>query len=185
MIAILKKVIVYLLGDKKGRKLLLYIGGIATFLLLLPVIAIYGLFGWMSGDDGNVIDRDIVMDYVPDEGQEQIEVMEETCNEIESVFSSYGLSEEDELKAHAMYISYLMGKEEDGDFCDVLAECFRDSSDEKNVYDLAEEAFDVDIPDYQRERIDELYGVTESGRGTVDEPPDESDDTAQAPEPEG
>ena len=37
-----------LLGDKKGRKFLLYVIGIALFIVLLPVIAVYGLFGWMA-----------------------------------------------------------------------------------------------------------------------------------------
>lgn len=45
------KVLQFLVGDKKGRKFLGYVIGIALFIVLLPVIAIYGLFGWMSGGE--------------------------------------------------------------------------------------------------------------------------------------
>ena len=48
-----------LAGDKKGRKFLLYVIGIALFIVLLPVIAVYGLFGWMSGTgSSDLIDYD-------------------------------------------------------------------------------------------------------------------------------
>ena len=49
------KVLQFLVGDKKGRKFLGYVIGITLFIVLLPVIAIYGLFGWMSG--GEVAER--------------------------------------------------------------------------------------------------------------------------------
>ena len=44
-----KKVLAILAGDKNGRKFLGYVVGIALFIVLLPVIAVYGLFGWMAG----------------------------------------------------------------------------------------------------------------------------------------
>ena len=45
------KVLQFLVGDKKGRKFLGYVIGIALFIVLIPVIALYGLFGWMSGGE--------------------------------------------------------------------------------------------------------------------------------------
>ena len=50
--AIGKKVLLLLLGDKKGRKAVGYIIGITVFLALLPLIVVMGLFHWLLGDGG-------------------------------------------------------------------------------------------------------------------------------------
>ena len=50
--AIGKKALLFLLGDKKGRKAVGYIIGIAVFLALLPLIVVMGLLHWLLGDGG-------------------------------------------------------------------------------------------------------------------------------------
>lgn len=50
--AIGKKTLLFLLGDKKGRKAVGYTVGIAVFLALLPLIVAMGLFHWLLGDGG-------------------------------------------------------------------------------------------------------------------------------------
>ena len=50
--AIGKKALLFLLGDKKGRKAVGYTIGIAVFLALLPLIVVMGLFHWLLGDGG-------------------------------------------------------------------------------------------------------------------------------------
>lgn len=50
--AIGKKALLFLLGDKKGRKAVGYTVGIAVFLALLPLIVVMGLFHWLLGDGG-------------------------------------------------------------------------------------------------------------------------------------
>ena len=50
--AIGKKALLFLLGDKKGRKAVGYTVGIAGFLALLPLIIVMGLFHWLLGDGG-------------------------------------------------------------------------------------------------------------------------------------
>ena len=50
--AIGKKALLFLLGDKKGRKAVGYTIGIAVFLALLPLIIVMGLFHWLLGDGG-------------------------------------------------------------------------------------------------------------------------------------
>ena len=50
--AIGKKILLVLLGDKKGRKAVGYTVGIAVFLALLPLIIVMGLFHWLLGDGG-------------------------------------------------------------------------------------------------------------------------------------
>ena len=68
VMAVLKKVLAFLLGDKKGRKILGYTIGIVLFIALLPVIAVYGLFGWMSGNDAaGIIGYDAVYEKLPTE----------------------------------------------------------------------------------------------------------------------
>ena len=50
--AIGKKALLFLLGDKKGRKTVGYTIGIAVFLALLQLIVVMGLFHWLCGDGG-------------------------------------------------------------------------------------------------------------------------------------
>lgn len=50
--AIGKKILLVLLGDKKGRKAVGYTVGIAVFLALLPLIIVMGLFHWLLSDGG-------------------------------------------------------------------------------------------------------------------------------------
>lgn len=52
LVAIGKKVLLLLLGDKKGRKVVGYTVGIAVFLALPPLIVVMGLFHWLLGDGG-------------------------------------------------------------------------------------------------------------------------------------
>lgn len=50
--AIGKKALLFLLGDKNGRKAVGYTVGIAVFLALLPLIIVMGLFHWLLSDGG-------------------------------------------------------------------------------------------------------------------------------------
>lgn len=94
--AVLKKVLAFLLGDKKGRKFLGYTIGIVLFIALLPVIAIYGLFGWMSGNDAaGIIGYDAVYEKLPTEIREQIDANSAQLDMIEIVFRENGLTDED------------------------------------------------------------------------------------------
>ena len=102
--AVLKKVLAFLLGDQKGRKFLGYVIGIALVIVLLPVIAIYGLFGWMSGSDAaGIIGYDVVYENLPTEIREQIDTNSEQLAQIETVFEINGLSDQDIAKAKLIY----------------------------------------------------------------------------------
>ena len=111
VMAVLKKVLAFLLGDKKGRKFLGYTIGIVLFIALLPVIAIYGLFGWMSaGDDAGIIGYDAVYEKLPTEIREQIDANSAQLDMIEIVFRENGLTDEDITKAKLIYLSSLTEK---------------------------------------------------------------------------
>lgn len=114
---IAKKVLAALAGDKKGRKFLGYVIGIALFIVLLPVIAVYGLFGWMAGGGATeIIDYNAVCEYIPVEQRSVMEQYESELAAIQTVFVENGLGARDISKAKTIYISCLTGKETEEDF---------------------------------------------------------------------
>ena len=157
---VLKKVAEVLVSSKSGRKFIGYTVGITLFLVLLPMIVIVGLFGWMAGDGGTMLDRDQIISQLPLEQQEQIDVIDTTCDTILTTFKIYGLPVSDQRKAQAIYIDKLMGLESQDGFHESLADCFMSVSDESSVYDLISGAFLVAFSDEEIARLDELYGVT-------------------------
>lgn len=70
---VLKKIAEAVAASKKGRKVIGYTVGIAAFLLLLPMIAITGLFGWMGRSDVEIDRDEIISGLTP----EQIEKIDE------------------------------------------------------------------------------------------------------------
>ena len=78
---VLKKVAEAVASSKKGQKAIGYTVGIAIFLLLLPMIALTGLFGWMGRSDIE-IDRDEIISGLTSEQIEEInEIDFETTGE--------------------------------------------------------------------------------------------------------
>ena len=84
--AVAKKVLALLLGDKKGRKFLLYVVGIALFIVSIPLITMLGLFGWMAGDSGFILDQDDILANIPNEQLVQMQTVEQVCNKIVTTF---------------------------------------------------------------------------------------------------
>lgn len=73
--AIGKKILLVLLGDKKGRKAVGYTVGIAVFLALLPLIVVMGLFHWLLSDGGVKI-REQVRKEIASSYTETVEITE-------------------------------------------------------------------------------------------------------------
>ena len=159
---IAKKLLTILLGDKKGRKFLLYAIGIALFVVCIPLITLIGLFGWMSGDGGTMLDRDNIIANLPQEQQQQIVTIDTVCNTIVSVFKTKELDVSDQRKASAIYISYLVGMENQDEFYNELADCFLKTTVDKDVYDLISETFLVVISEDDQSKMDNLYGKTKT-----------------------
>ena len=158
---VLKKVAEVLVSSKSGRKFIGYTVGITLFLVLLPMIVIVGLFGWMAGDGGTMLDRDQIISQLPPEQQEQIDVIDTTCDTIVTTFKIYGLPVSDQRKAQAIYIDKLMGLESQDGFHESLADCFMNVSADVSVYDLISSTFLIAFSDEEVAQFDELYGVTE------------------------
>lgn len=157
---VLKKVAEVLVSSKSGRKFIGYTVGITLFLVLLPMIVIVGLFGWMAGDGGTMLDRDQIISQLPLEQQEQIDVIDTTCDTIVTTFKIYGLPISDQRKAQAIYIDKLMGLESQDGFFDSLAGCFVNADADVSVYDLIAGTFLVAFSEEKTAQLDELYGVT-------------------------
>lgn len=157
---VIKKAAELLLTNKKGIKFVGYVIGIALFIILLPAIMLWGFFGWISGDGGTLIDRDMVISRLPIEQQEQIASIDTVCDTIVTGFKTHDLTIADQRKAQAIYISKLIGMESNEDFYDDLADCFLYVSEGMSVYDLISERFLVAFDDKEITSFDEMYGVT-------------------------
>ena len=131
------KVLQFLVGDKKGRKFLGYVIGIALFIVLLPVIAIYGLFGWMSGGEiADIVGYDEIYQNLPTEIREQIDENEMQLDTIEMVFREY--SEES--------------------FYQRLADCFLTVSEESDLLTNISSAFGIEFTDADRKQFNDYFG---------------------------
>ena len=146
-----------LLGDKKGRKFLVYVIGIAIVIALLPVIAVFGLFGGMSGDISEFISYEQIKNALPDEQRELMEQHKTELDRIETVFEVNGLSDTDISKAKTIYISCLVGKETEEDFYERYADCFLLQSEENDLLDNIFSAFGVSFTDEERQQFNNLY----------------------------
>ena len=147
-----------LLGEKKGRKFLLYVIGIALFIVLLPLIAVYGLFGWMAGDGGSdLIDQAFIYGRIPEEQRVIIEQYEAELEQITSVFTENGLTQSDISQAKTIYISCLTGTEKEDGFYQKYADCFVNQTEGNDLLTNISSAFGVTFSDAERQQFENLY----------------------------
>lgn len=155
------KVLSFLVGDKKGRKFLGYVVGIALFIVLLPVIAVYGLFGWMAGGGASdIVNYDDVYQNLPTEIREQLDENEVQLQTIEVVFTENGIGSEDISKAKLLYLSYLTDRYEEEDFYQKYADCFLAVSEEADLLTNISSAFGIEFTDADRQQYNEYFGGT-------------------------
>lgn len=155
-----KKLLVYLFGDEKGRKFLLYTVCIALFIVCIPLITLLGMFGWMAGNSGSILDHDDILANIPNDQLVQMQTIDEVCNNIVTTFVDAGSEENDHKKAKAIYLGYLVGMETQDSFYGNLANCFLNTTEDADVYDLVSQTFLVVISEDDQTKFDSLYGVT-------------------------
>ena len=153
---VVKKALELLAVNDSGRKFLGYVLCIAVFLLLLPVIVVCGLFGWMANDGGTLLLREELLNNLPEENAAVIEQMNTVCDTIQNVFEIKGLSVTDERKAEAIYLTCLVGREDDENFYNDLADCFLYADAENDVFDWITAVFGVEIAKEDREMIEKI-----------------------------
>ena len=146
-----------LAGDKKGRTFLLYVIGITLFLVLLPVIAVYGLFGWMAGGAEDIVNYEMVYDLLPAEQREQMEQYEGELEQIALTFERNGLSQTEISQAKTIYLSCLTGKETQEGFYQTYAACYLNRTEESDLLTNISSAFGVAFTDAEREQFENLY----------------------------
>ena len=131
--------------------------GIALFIVLLPLIAVYGLFGWMSGSTADMVNYDFLYSQLPTEQRELMEQHEEQIEQIAIVFESNGLSEKDISKVKTIYVSCLIGKESEAGFYQAYADCFLNQTDGSDLLTNISSAFGVTFSDAERKQFENLY----------------------------
>lgn len=147
--AIGKKLLVALAGDKNGRKFLGYVIGITIVIVLLPVIAVYGLFGWMAGGE--------VEGIVPS-SVDSLLVYEPRLTVIAETFRACDLSERDIEAGQVIYLSCLVGRESEEGFYQTYADCFLNRGEETDLLSNISSAFGVAFTDADRAEFQNLYG---------------------------
>lgn len=158
--AVIAKALEVIASNEKGRKFLLYVLGITIFLLLLPMIVVVGIFGFLGEDGAVVLDQQTILSHLSEEQQGEIGHINEVCEIISDTFRVYGLPANDQRKAQTVYISYLLGREDEPDFYIRLADCFNSASEWMPVYDLLGMEFGIVILPEEQLELDERYGVT-------------------------
>ena len=137
-----------------------YVIGIALFIVLLPVIAIYGLFGWMSGGEvAEIIGYDVVYQNLPTEIREQIDENEIQLDTIETVFRENGLASGDISKAKLIYLSYLTDRYSEENFYQRLADCFLTVREDSDLLTNISSAFGLEFSDADRNNSTNILEV--------------------------
>lgn len=117
IIPILKKVASVVLSDKKGRKAVLMIIGIVLVIIILPIIALLGIFS------GGI---DLGLDNINSMVQEQQQVGEATLVAIEEAMLDEGYSQLRVEEAQAVYLLALFDKSDEENFVERLVGCFEE-----------------------------------------------------------
>ena len=115
IIPILKKIAVALVSDKKGRNWILGILAGVLFLIMMPIIAVLGIFS------GGI---DLNLDGVYEQVYEQQAQMESVVQEIEDEMYLAGYSEAQIQKAQTMYLLALHDESQEDGFVLRLVGCF-------------------------------------------------------------
>ena len=123
IIPILKKVGAAVLSNKKGRKTVLYIILTVTIIVMLPMIAVMGIFSNDVSIDTSEIDG--IM-------QEREKIEAERHAEIERVMTDAGYNKIKIREAQAIY-SFALFDTAGDDLAQKLSECFSAETDEELV----------------------------------------------------
>lgn len=125
VIPILKKVAVAVVSDKKGRKVVVGVILGVLFMVMMPIVAVLGIFS------GGI---DLGLDNINSLIQEQQSVGETTLTKIEESMFELGYSEQKVEEAQAIYMFVLFDKTEEENVAERLVDCFEfEQTDEELV----------------------------------------------------
>ena len=153
--AIAKKVLQFLLSNKKGRKFLGYVIGITLFIVLLPLIVLIELFGWMSGGS-NIAIHSIVAGDLQKQYAIHFPEHAEALEKISVTFDTYGVGNKKAL-AQTIYISTdLSDMNENDDFYTDYVHCFTDVGEGKTYINNITETFGISFSDEDIEYLNAI-----------------------------
>ena len=136
IIPILKKVASVVLSDKKGRKAVLMIVGIVLVIIILPIIALLGIFS--GGIDLGLNDINSMV-------QEQQQVGEATLVAIEEAMLDEGYSQLRVEEAQAVYLLALFDKSDEENFVERLVGCFEEEQTDAELISAVNAEFGTAI----------------------------------------
>ena len=136
IVPIIKKVASVVLSDKKGRKALLMIIGIVLVIIILPIIALLGIFS------GGI---DLGLDDINSMVQEQQQVGEATLVAIEEAMLDEGYSQLRVEEAQAVYLLALFDKIDEENFVERLVGCFEEEQTDAELIDSVNAEFGTAI----------------------------------------
>ena len=88
--------------------------------------------------------------------QNMFDMMKSRVSTIQNMFEIKGLSISDERKAEAIYLTCLVGREDEENFYNDLADCFLYADAENDVFDWITAMFGVEISEDDREMIEKI-----------------------------
>ena len=136
IVPIIKKVASVVLSDKKGRKAVLMIIGIVLVIIILPIIALLGIFS------GGI---DLGLDDINSMVQEQQQVGEATLVAIEEAMLDEGYSQERVEEAQAVYLLALFDKTDEDNFVERLVGCFEEEQTDAELISAVNAEFGTAI----------------------------------------
>ena len=149
---VVKKAVEVLASNKKGRKFIGYVIGISVFILCIPIIVVFCVFGWTGGTTAEQFDPQAALAGAV-HGVLDDPAIQERFENIQTVFTEHGLPDGDIHKAQFMSIRKLAGLEDQEDSYERLASCFLETTEEKTVYMLIEEAHEGHIQEQEGKGI--------------------------------
>ena len=136
IVPIIKKVASVVLSDKKGRKAVLMIIGIVLVIIILPIIALLGIFS------GGI---DLGLDDINSMVQEQQQVGEATLVAIEEAMLDEGYSQDRVEEAQAVYLLALFDKTDEENFVERLVGCFEEEQTDAELISAVNAEFGTAI----------------------------------------
>ena len=136
IVPIIKKVASVVLSDKKGRKAVLMIIGIVLVIIILPIIALLGIFS------GGI---DLGLDDINSMVQEQQQVGEATLVAIEEAMLDEGYSQLRVEEAQAVYLLALFDKSDEDQFVERLVGCFEEEQTDAELISAVNAEFGTAI----------------------------------------
>lgn len=169
--AALKKAAVYILTDKKTLKTVLGIVLGAIIIIIMPILAVLGIF------NGNIeIDTDrlqqMVVENLSAEEQAKLQFVEDTMYGIETAMKDAGMNGKTK-EAQVIYILALSDKAHESDFISKLVGCFSADQTDEQLISSINSAFGTQLT------VDDFSNVMKNIRAVTIDTSDYTDPTTK------